>query len=179
MAVSRATDHDTMWAATTGGRVFVSKNSNNADPATVTFTRIDTTAQPLACAGRDLVDPTNPNHAIVAYSGYNSNTPTTPGHVFDVVYNPGAGTATWTDLSNDLGDQPVNDVVLDAKTGDVYVSTDFARRSSSRAGRTPGSPAADGLPAGDHLRADAGDRPSRARACSTRRRTAAARTGSG
>src|SRR4029079_3330947 len=45
VAVSRANDHDTMWAATTGGRVFVSQNSNNADPASVTFTRIDTPTQ--------------------------------------------------------------------------------------------------------------------------------------
>ena len=43
-----------------------------------------------------------------------------------MVYNPVLGTAVWTDLSNDLGDQPVNDVVLDAKTGDVYASTDFS-----------------------------------------------------
>jgi hypothetical protein len=125
VAVSRAKDHDTMWTSTSGGRVFVSKNANNADPASVTFTRIDTTTQPTRVPVAISVDSTNPNHAIVAYSGYNGNTPTTPGHVFDVVYDPVAGTATWTDISNDLGDQPVNDVVYDAATGDVYASTDF------------------------------------------------------
>ena len=59
------------------------------------------------------VDPTNPNHAIVTYSGYNATRARRrrPGHVFDVVYNPAIGTATWTDISYDLGDQPVNDVV--------------------------------------------------------------------
>ena len=38
---------------------------------------------------------------------------------------PGTGTSTWTDIPNDIGDQPVNDVVYDAKTGDAYASTDF------------------------------------------------------
>ena len=91
------------------------------------------------------VDTTNPNHAIIAFSGYNSTTPTTPGHIFDVVYNPALGTAVWTDISNDFGDQPANDVVLDAKTGDVYASTDFSalKRAS---GTTTWVPAAVGLP---------------------------------
>jgi hypothetical protein len=145
VAVSRANDHDTMWASTTGGRVLVSQNSNNADPASVTFTRIDTTLQPARVPVAFSVDTTNPNHAIVAYSGYNSSTPTTQGHVFDVVYNPALGSAVWTDLSNDLGDQPVNDVVLDAKTGDVYASTDFSVLKLA-SGTHTWLPAAAGLP---------------------------------
>jgi hypothetical protein len=43
-------------------------------------------------------------------------------HVFDVVFDP-TSTATWTDISYDIGDQPVNDAVLDVATGDI--STDF------------------------------------------------------
>ena len=35
-AVSRGADHDTIWASTSNGRVFVSKNANAADPAAVT-----------------------------------------------------------------------------------------------------------------------------------------------
>jgi hypothetical protein len=42
-----------------------------------------------------------------------------------VRFNPAAGTATWTDISYDLLDQPVNDAVLDVVTGDIYISTDF------------------------------------------------------
>ena len=38
---------------------------------------------------------------------------------------PGTGTATWTNISYDIGDQPVNDAVLDTETGNIYVSTDF------------------------------------------------------
>ena len=82
VAVSRANDHDTMWTSTSAGRLFVSKNANNADPASVTFTRIDTPTQPTRVPVAISVDSTNPNHAVVAYSGYSGNTPTTPGHVF-------------------------------------------------------------------------------------------------
>ena len=145
VAVSRGTDHDTLWASTSGGRVFVSKNANNADPASVTFTRIDTALQPTRVPVAIYVDPANPNHAIIAYSGFNANTPTTPGHVFDVVFDPTTGLATWSDLSNDIGDQPINDVVLDVATGDVYASTDFTVLRLA-AGSHTWTPASTGLP---------------------------------
>ena len=65
------------------------------------------------------------NTAWISYSGYGANTPGLPAHVFRVVYNPGTGTSTWTDLSHDLGDLPVNDLVRDDETGDLYAGTDF------------------------------------------------------
>ncbi|HEY6960770.1 MAG TPA: hypothetical protein VI408_02655 [Gaiellaceae bacterium] len=143
-AMSRAHDAGTLWLATNGGRVFVTTNVDAASPA-VTFTRIDTASQPNRVPSSVTVDPTNPDHAIVTFSGYESNTPTTPGHVFDVVYDPAAGTATWTNISYDIGDQPVNDAVFDAATGDVYASTDFGvLRLVS--GTQTWIPAADGLP---------------------------------
>ena len=51
------------------------------------------------------------------------NTPAQPGHVFRV-HRTGT-TATWTDLSYNLGDLPVNGVALDSQTGDLYAATDF------------------------------------------------------
>ena len=90
-------------------------------------------------------DPTNPNHAIVTFSGFDSNTPTTPGHVFDVVYDPGTGLATWTNISYDLGDQPINDAVLDTDNGNLFVSTDFGVLLLANGTQT-WTPAADGLP---------------------------------
>jgi hypothetical protein len=56
-----------------------------------------------------------------------------------------AGTATFTDLSNDLLDQPVNDVVYDASNGDVYASTDFTVVRLASGAHT-WTPVADGLP---------------------------------
>jgi hypothetical protein len=144
-SISRANDNGTLWAASGSGRVLVSQNANAADPTTVTFKRIDTPSQPNRAVSSVTVDPTNPNHALVTFSGYDSTTPTTPGHVFDVVFDPSAGTATWTDISYDIGDQPVNDAVFDAATGDVYVSTDFGV-DRLQSGSHTWVQAADGLP---------------------------------
>lgn len=113
----------TLWAGTRRGRLFVSDNSNAADPDAVTFTRIDTAAQPRRFISGVALDPKDPHHAYVSFSGYNAYTPTTPGHVFDVRFN--GTTATWTDMSYDLGDQPITAIALDAGNGDLYVGTDF------------------------------------------------------
>ena len=113
-----------MWAGSGAGRVLISRNAN-ADAASVTFTRIDGTLQPGRAVSSIYVDPTNANHAIVTFSGYDAVTPATPGHVFDVVVDAATNAATWTDISFDIGDQPVNDVVLDVASGDLYAATDY------------------------------------------------------
>jgi hypothetical protein len=124
-------DSSTLWASTTPGRLFVSHNANNADPTAVTFTRIDRLAanSPNRSISSIYVDPTNSNHAWVSYLGFNAATPTTTGHLFEVTYNPGAGTATWTKLddtgSSHYGNLPANAIVEDPQTGDLYVSNDF------------------------------------------------------
>ena len=89
-------DPNTLWAATGTGRIFVSKNVNDPNPAAVVFDRIDndpTAANsPPRYPTSIYVDPTNPNHAWITYSGYNVKTPNTPGHVFEVFYAPNAST---------------------------------------------------------------------------------------
>jgi hypothetical protein len=113
-----------LWTATRRGRVFISTNANDA-AANVAFTRLDTAAQPTRFVSGISVDPKNPYHAYVSFSGYTAYTPTTPGHVFDVTYNPVTGAATWKDISHNLGDQPITGVAFDSQTGTVYASTDF------------------------------------------------------
>jgi hypothetical protein len=127
-AVERtASDTTTLWAATTAGRVFISKNTD-AEPVTaVTFVRLDSLAanDPNRFVSGIHIDPANPNRAWVAYSGFSATTPTAPGHVFEVTYNPLAGTAAWVDVSHDIGDIPVTDVARDDENGDLYAATDF------------------------------------------------------
>jgi hypothetical protein len=127
-AVERmAADTSTLWAATSAGRVFISKNADAEPASVVAFRRLDSLAanDPGRFVSGIHVDPSNPNRAWVSYSGFDAATPTTPGHVFEVTYNPAAGTATWVDRSFDIGDLPITDVVRDDMTGDLYASSDF------------------------------------------------------
>jgi hypothetical protein len=125
-AVERTTaDTSTAWAATTTGRVFVSKNVAAEPAGAVTWDRIDKATTPNRFVSSIYVDSANGNHAWVSYSGFNANTPSTPGHVFEVTYNPATHAAAWVDRSYDLGDQPVTDLVRDDATGDLYSSSDF------------------------------------------------------
>lgn len=115
------------WAATTTGRLFITANVDAEPASAVSWTRLDDdfAGSPNRFVSSIYVDPTNGNRAWVSYSGFNVNTPTTPGHVFEVVYNPGTGTSTWTDLSGDLGDLPITELVRDDVTGDLYAGTDY------------------------------------------------------
>jgi len=139
-----ASDASTLWAATRRGRLFISKNADAA-PAAVTFKRIDTSAQPRRFISGISIDPAHPNHAFVSFSGYNAYTPTTPGHVFEVTFNPVSGIATWIDLSHNLGDQPITSVAFDSNTGDLFASTDYGVLMLSPGGNQ-WSPAAANLP---------------------------------
>jgi hypothetical protein len=147
VAVERTTaDTSTAWTATQTGRVFISNNVD-ADPASaVSWTRLDDDATtPNRFVSSIYVDPLDGNHAWISYSGFEVNTPATPGHVFEVVYDPGAGTSAWTDLSYDFGDLPVTDLVHDDLTGDLYAASDFgvmrlASGTSSWTLSAPGMP---------------------------------------
>jgi hypothetical protein len=126
-AVERvATDSSTAWAATSTGRVFVTHNVDAEPASAVTWTRVDddAAATPTRFISSITIDPADPNRAWVSYSGFDVNTPTTPGHVFEVTVDD-AGLSTWADQSYNLGDQPVSDLVRDDPTGDLYASTDF------------------------------------------------------
>jgi hypothetical protein len=145
-AVTRAPgDSATLWTATRRGRLFISQNANAADPAAVAFTRIDTPSQPDRFMSGIAVDPRDANHAFVSFSGYNAYTPGRAGHVFEVRYNPAAGTATWADMSRDLGDQPVTAIAYDDVKGALYAATDFGVAMLPSGGRS-WVPAAAGLP---------------------------------
>jgi hypothetical protein len=148
VALARSTgDRSTLWAATLTGRVFVSSNADNASAGKVSFTRIDNSTSPQRFVSGIVVDPSNQNHAWVTYTGYNANTPSTPGHVFEVVYDPTHKTATWKDIDNGtgpLGDLPVTSIVRDNSTGTLYAGTDFTVLASSGDGSW--APVADGMP---------------------------------
>lgn len=150
--LSRGMDQSTLWAGLRRGRVFISKNADADDPGDVTFYRIDTSAQPERFVSGIYVDPNNPYHAFVTYSGYNAYADaagTADGHVFSVTVDPGScsGTtcsATWTNLDYDIGDQPVTGVAWDACGNNLFAATDWG---VFKLNGTSWAPAGTGLPA--------------------------------
>ena len=127
-------DAGTLWAATSFGRLFVSKNADGAS-ASVQFSRIDTASMPNRFVTRIVVDRRDANAAIIAYTGFNQITPNTPGHIFRAVYDPASGRAAFTRIDADLGDIPINTIAYDDLGGDLYAGTDYGpivlRRGSS------------------------------------------------
>jgi hypothetical protein len=144
-------DSNVVWAATSGGRIFVTTNAGAADPATIQWKRIDTSSSvdPERYPTDIYIDPSDPNHAYISYSGYNHVTPTTPGHVFEVQYDAASGTATFTRLDGSgphaIGDLPVGTIERDERKGVLYAGTDFGviRRTGPNTGWTQAMP---GLP---------------------------------
>jgi hypothetical protein len=145
-------DGGTIWAATSAGRVFVTRNANAVDPNAVNWCRIDNKAAPFSpprFVSSIHADPSNLNRAYIAYNGYNSATKDQPGHVFEVTLTDPTGctgTVAWRDLLVEQGsipdgregDIPIVDLVRDDLTGDLYASTDFGvlRGASADGGLT-------------------------------------------
>ena len=153
-AIARApSDDSTLWAATSHGRVFIAQNAE-APSKSVVFKRIDIPTPTLGTKkgtpGRFVsgivVDPDDPMHAWVSFSGYSANTPNdVAGHVFEVTFDPASGKATWTNRSYDLGDQPITGLARDPRNGDLYAATDFGVLRLP-AGAAAWTEAAKGLP---------------------------------
>jgi hypothetical protein len=134
--VERAyTDTRTLWAATSTGRVFVSKNADNPDPARVVFTRIDTANAPPRYPTAIFVDRKNANRAWITYSGYSAKTPATPGHVFEITFDPRTSTASFSDRDGRgdraYGDIPANSIVV-TNRGTILVGNDYGVVARSR-----------------------------------------------
>ncbi len=124
VAIARAKGNSgTMWAATRRGDVFVTDNADAANEDDVTFTQVNTTlGLPKRFVSGISIDPTDPHHVWLSYSGYSAYA--AGGHVFDVTFDPSADSGTKTDLSHNLGDQPITSIVR-TDSGALYAGTDF------------------------------------------------------
>jgi len=61
-----------------------------------------------------------------------------------VTYNPSTHSATWKDISANIGDQPVTGIAWDGSAKNLYVSTDFTVLAQGKNGTW--QVAAPGLP---------------------------------
>jgi hypothetical protein len=140
-----ASNTGSAWVATGAGRIFITDNIN-APASSVVFTRIDntSTASPTRFPTAIAVDPANPHHAWVTYSGYNFNTPAQPGHVFEVTWNGTAATFTKIDGTS-FPDFPATALARDDASGDLYVGNDFGVLRLAH-GSTTWTVAGSGLP---------------------------------
>src|SRR5882757_670660 len=58
--------------------------------------------------------------------GFNANTPTTPGHVFQVTCTADCGSFTWADKTGNLPDIPVDSIIVNPNNSQqVYAGTDW------------------------------------------------------
>src|SRR5438477_2373839 len=148
VATERApSDNSTLWVGLRRGRVFVSSNADKPG-GEVNFFRIDDSTTPTRFVSGIAIDPVNPNHAFISFSGYNAYATasgTATGHVFEVTYDPVGHKATWTNIDKNLGDEPITDIAYDSVTGNLFVSTDFGVDILPSGGST-WVPAASGLP---------------------------------
>lgn len=62
----------------------------------------------------------------VGVGGFNANTPTTTGHVFQVTCTADCGSFTWADKSGNLPDIPVDSIIVNPNNAhQVYAGTDW------------------------------------------------------
>lgn len=146
VAVERfAGDTGTAWAATSTGRVFVTHNVDAEPASAVEWTRVDDDTSLAPNRFVSSISVMSGSLAYVSYTGYGSNTPDTPGHVFLVKAPADGSAAAWSDRSYDFGDMPVTDLVQDPVKKDLYASTDFGVMRLPF-NTTSWLPVADGLP---------------------------------
>jgi photosystem II stability/assembly factor-like uncharacterized protein len=128
-------NRNTIYIGTDDGNVWVTRNAGS------TYTRIDT-ALPQLWVTRVAVDPTSDAIAYATFSGFRVDQPL--AHVFRTT---DFGT-TWTDISSDLPDAPVNEIEIDPRqSSTLYVGTDVGVFVSHDTGGSWG-PLGTGMPDG-------------------------------
>jgi hypothetical protein len=123
IAVAR-TSPATIYAGTDDGRMWITRNTGS------TWTEI-TTGLPTRWMTRVTIDPTDANLAYVAVSGFRNGDPA--AHIF----RTSNGGSSWQDISGNLPDAPVNDLVLDPRDRTkLYAATDVGVFLSPDSGTT-------------------------------------------
>ncbi len=115
-----ANNEEIVWTGASDGTIQITANAGAE--AGATFINLTKPPLPNRYVTDLAVDNSSSQRAVVAFSGFNTNTPTTPGHVF-LTLNRGQ---TWQDISGNLPDVPVNSVTLNpANQNTIYIGTDL------------------------------------------------------
>lgn len=122
-------DHNVVWAATDRGVVY---RYDIAANGTATATRLDT-GLPDRYITRILAGHDSADTVYAVFSGYDANTPTTPGKVY---MSTDRG-ATWKNISGNLPDIPATAIALDPTDANrIWIATDAAVFTTTDRGAT-------------------------------------------
>lgn len=120
-----------VWVGTNDGLVQVTGNAGAL--ASATFSNVTKAPLPNRVITDFALPANNTQTAFVTYSGFNSNTPSTPGHVFKTT-NLGA---TWQDISGNLPDVPVTSITINPGNGNnLFIGTDLGVFRTNDGGTT-------------------------------------------
>jgi uncharacterized protein (TIGR03437 family) len=120
-----------VWVGTSDGNIQMTTNAG--DQANATFTNLTKAPLPNRHVSDIAIDPANRQRAVATFSGFNSNTPATPGHVF-LTTNRGD---SWINISGNLPDVPVTSVALNPNNiNTIYIGTDLGVFQTTDGGAT-------------------------------------------
>ncbi len=121
---------EVVWVGTSDGNVQVTTDAGKLGSAT--WRNVTKAPLPNRFVTDIGLDPNEQRRAIVTYSGFNANTPTTPGKVF--LTNDQGG--TWTDITGDLPDTPANSIAVDPNQANTYyLGTDIGVFQTTNGGQ--------------------------------------------
>ena len=117
-----------IYAGTGAGRIWRSSDNGTTTTNWIDIT-VGTVTGSVRLPGRSITDiivhPTDPNVVYVTFSGFQSATPTTPGHVFRGTSTDMGATWKWENISPTLLDIPVNAIQVSSFSSDtLYIGTD-------------------------------------------------------
>jgi uncharacterized repeat protein (TIGR01451 family) len=118
-AFGKSAGSPALFVGTAEGWVWLTTDSTVASPV---WNRVDISGTtPLRPVSAFAVDRSNYRLAYAAFNGFSAATPSTPGHVFKTT----DGGQTWTNISSNLPDIPVNSIIQDASDPNtLYAGTD-------------------------------------------------------
>jgi uncharacterized repeat protein (TIGR01451 family) len=119
-AIGVADGGDAVYTGSDDGKVFVSPNAVTS--GSPTWTDITASNLPNRPVSQFAVDRSNWRTAYMSYAGFSAATPGNSGHVFKTTN----GGQTWTNITSNLPDVPVNTVVVDPSyPSTLYAGTDI------------------------------------------------------
>lgn len=128
---SLANNQEIVWVGSNDGSIRITLNANAGTNAT--FTNLTKAPLPNRFLTDIALDRNNTQRAVITFSGFNSVTPTTPGHVF-LTTNQGQ---SWTDISGNLPDVPVTSVAINPNDPlTIYIGTDLGVFQTTNGGST-------------------------------------------